>query len=60
MFARGAAILALLLRGERVLFDVLFDKIAQGRAWGIAGICLFVVACLLLWLTPDHRQQTLE
>ncbi|MBA3315100.1 MAG: hypothetical protein H0T47_17655 [Planctomycetaceae bacterium] len=57
MFAGGITILADMLRGRNVPFDVLFGKIAEGRAWGLTGVSLFVVACLILWFTPDRAEK---
>jgi hypothetical protein len=53
MFAGGAGILLDGLRGGNLPFESVVSRIRAGRAWGIAGITLFVSALVLLWFRPE-------
>lgn len=55
MFASGLGIMWDLWRAGDLQFAAMVARIRELRAWGYAGIGLFVVAFVLLWMTPGSR-----
>ena len=55
MFVGGLGILLDMWRGGDLHFDAAAVRIGELRAWGLIGIGLFLLALVLLWVTPGLR-----
>lgn len=57
MFVGGLGIMFDMGRGGDLQFNAVAVRIGELRAWGLSGLGLFLLAVVLLWITPSRRDK---